>query len=113
MITVLIIFYKQISEGFEDKERFAIMQNVGMSKKEVKRSIRSQIQIVFFLPLVTAAIHVFAAFPMIKRLLVVLNLSNDTLFARCLIGTILAFGVIYFMVFSITSKTYYRILGEK
>ncbi len=113
MITVLIIFYKQISEGYDDKERFAIMEKVGMSSTEVKSAIRSQIRIVFFLPIVTAAIHVAAAFPMVRRLLSVLNLNNTALFAACLAGTIVVFGMIYLVVFLLTSKTYYKIVGEQ
>lgn len=113
MITVLIIFYKQISEGYDDKERFAIMEKVGMSSAEVKSAIRSQIRIVFFLPIVTAAIHVAAAFPMVRRLLSVLNLNNTALFAACLAGTIIVFGIIYLAVFLLTSKTYYKIVGEQ
>lgn len=113
MVTVLIIYYKQISEGYEDKERFAIMEKVGMSSSEVKAAIGSQIRTVFFLPLVTAAIHLSAAFPMLKRLLAMMNLYNGTLFVKCLLGTLLVFGVIYFIVFKVTSKTYYKIVGEQ
>lgn len=113
MITVLIIFYKQISEGYDDKERFAIMEKVGMSSAEVKATISSQVKIVFFLPIVTAAIHVAAAFPMVRRLLAVLNLTNTALFAGCLAGTIVVFAVIYLIVFLLTSKTYYKIVGEQ
>lgn len=113
MITVLIIFYKQISEGYGDKERFAIMHKVGMSKAEVKKSINSQVRIVFFLPIVTATIHVLAAFPIIKKLLALMNLTNGNLFAGCLAGTIIVFVIIYLLVFLLTSKTYYRIVGEQ
>lgn len=81
MITVLIIFYKQISEGYDDKERFSIMEKVGMSNDEVKATIRSQVRTVFFLPILMAAIHVGMAFPMIKRLLSLFGLSNTALFA--------------------------------
>ncbi|MCM1227593.1 MAG: hypothetical protein NC320_09295 [Clostridium sp.] len=76
MATVLIIYYKQISEGYDDRERFTIMQKIGMSKREVKASIRSQVQTVFFLPLAIAGIHIVAAFPMIARILLRLNLDN-------------------------------------
>ena len=84
MITVLIIFYKQISEGYDDKERFSIMEKVGMSNDEVKATIRSQVRTVFFLPILMAAIHVGMAFPMIKRLLSLFVLSNTALFAGCM-----------------------------
>ena len=113
MITVLIIFYKQISEGYDDKERFSIMDKVGMSNDEVKATIRSQVRTVFFLPILMAAIHVGMAFPMIKRLLSLFGLSNTALFAGCMAGTILVFVLIYLLVFLKTSKTYYKIVGEQ
>ncbi len=112
MITVLIIFYKQISEGYDDRERFVIMRKVGMSDGEVKTTIRSQIRTVFFLPLVTATFHVAAAFPLIRRLLLLFGLANIKLFALCMIVTVLIFALIYLLVFRITSGTYYRIVGE-
>ena len=113
MITVLIIFYKQISEGYDDKERFSIMEKVGMSNDEVKATIRSQVRTVFFLPILMAAIHVGMAFPMIKRLLALFGLSNTALFTGCMAGTILVFTLIYLLVFLKTSKTYYKIVGEQ
>ena len=113
MITVLIIYYKQISEGYEDKERFAIMEKVGMSNAEVKASIRSQVRTVFFLPLVTAACHLAAAYPMLKKLLALVALYNGTLFAWCLAGTVLVFGLIYLAVFAVTSRSYYKIVGNQ
>ena len=113
MITVLIIFYKQISEGYDDKERFSIMEKVGMSNDEVKATIRSQVRTVFFLPILMAAVHVGMAFPMIKRLLSLFGLSNTALFAGCMAGTILVFALIYLLVFLKTSKTYYKIVGEQ
>ena len=113
MITVLIIYYKQISEGYEDKERFAIMEKVGMSNEEVKATIRSQVRMVFFLPLATAACHLAAAYPMLKKLLALVSLYNGTLFAWCLAGTVLVFGLIYLAVFIITSKSYYKIVGNQ
>ena len=113
MITVLIIFYKQISEGYDDKERFSIMEKVGMSNDEVRATIRSQVRTVFFLPILMAAIHVGMAFPMIKRLLSLFGLSNTALFAGCMAGTILVFVLIYLLVFLKTSKTYYKIVGEQ
>lgn len=113
MITVLIIFYKQISEGYEDKERFAIMEKVGMSNQEVKSTIRSQIRTVFLLPILMAAVHIAAAFPMIRRLLTLFSLTDKTLFAQCTVGTILVFFIIYLVVFMWTSKIYYKIVGEQ
>lgn len=113
MGTVLIIYYKQMSEGFEDRERFQIMQKVGMSRKEVRQSIRSQILIVFFLPLVTAAVHIAAAFPMITKLLMCFNMTDTTMFGICTIVTLLAFAVIYAIVYSLTAKVYYKIVTIK
>lgn len=113
MITVLIIFYKQISEGYDDKERFAIMEKVGMSNAEVKATIRSQVRTVFLLPIIMAAIHIAAAFPMIEKLLYMFGLSNTPLFILCMAGTILVFILIYLLVFLQTSRVYYRIVGEQ
>lgn len=112
MITCLIIYFKQISEGYEDKERFIIMQKVGMSKREVKKTITTQIRIVFILPIFIAAIHVMAAYPIIIKLLGLLNLTNITLFAVCLVATIFVFGIIYYVMFKLTSRSYYRIVGN-
>lgn len=111
MATVLIIYYKQISEGYDDRERYQIMQKVGMSKKEVKRSIRSQVLSVFFLPLVVAVIHVAVAFKVMTKILGVLNLTNVSLFAVCTIIMIAVFAVFYIIVYSITAKEYYRIVN--
>lgn len=111
MATVLIIYYKQISEGYDDREHYQIMQKVGMSKKEVKRSIRSQVLSVFFLPLVVAVIHVAVAFKVMTKILGVLNLTNVSLFAVCTIITIAVFAVFYIIVYSITAKEYYRIVN--
>ncbi len=110
MATVLIIYYKQISEGYDDKERFSVMQKIGMSKQEVKISIRSQVQTVFFLPLLSAGIHVAAAFPMISRILLRLNLDNTGLYLICTIVSFLIFSVIYIFVYYLTAKTYYKIM---
>ena len=100
----LIIYYKQISEGYDDKTRFEIMQKVGMSKREVKASIKSQVLLVFFLPLIVAVIHVCVAFPMVKKLLGVLNLSNTDPFFWCLLGTVAVFAILYVAVYSVTSS---------
>ena len=113
MVTVLIIFYKQISEGYDDKERFAIMEKVGMSNAEVKASINTQVRIVFFLPLVTAVIHLTAAFPMLTKLLALMNLMNQSVFVVCLIATVAVFTLFYLFIFKLTSKTYYKIVGNQ
>lgn len=108
--TVLIIYYKQISEGYADKKRFEIMEKVGMSQKEVRQSIRSQVLKVFFLPLGMAVIHICAAFPLMTRLLEMLNLNNHPLFFGCTCVTILVFTVLYGIVYSLTARTYYKIV---
>lgn len=112
-ITVLIIYYKQITEGYEDKERFDIMQKVGMSHSEVKKSIKTQVLMVFMLPIVAATIHVAGAFKMIKNILMTLNLKNDSLFIRCTLGTIGIFVIVYAVVYLLTSKVYYNIVENK
>ncbi|SHH38151.1 putative ABC transport system permease protein [Clostridium collagenovorans DSM 3089] len=110
MATVLIIYYKQISEGYDDKERFEIMQKVGMSKEEIRKTIRNQVLMVFFLPLLCTIIHIAFAFPMITKLLAVLNLINKPLFMMTTIVTILIFTAIYAIVFAITARIYYKIV---
>ncbi|MPW27167.1 FtsX-like permease family protein [Alkalibaculum sp. M08DMB] len=110
MATVLIIYYKQISEGYDDKERFEIMQKVGMTKQEVKSAIRSQIITVFSLPIIMAVVHIAFAFKMITKLLQVLNLTNVMLFFYCTVATIIIFAIIYVIVYGLTAKVYYRIV---
>ena len=110
MVTVMIIFYKQITEGYDDRERYQILEKVGMSSREVKDTIKSQIRIVFLLPIFAAAVHVTAAFPMVNRILKMLNLNNEKLFAGCLAATIIVFAVIYYLVFKVTSRAYYKIV---
>lgn len=110
IVTVMIIFYKQITEGYDDRERYQILEKVGMSSREVKDTIKSQIRIVFVLPIFAAAFHVTAAFPMVNRILKMLNLNNEKLFAGCLAATIIVFAVIYYLVFKVTSRAYYKIV---
>lgn len=110
MAMVLIIYYKQISEGYEDKERYQIMQKVGMNRREVRHSIRSQILIVFFLPLVTAVIHIAVAFKVITKLLALLNLVNIPLFFTCTVVTVAVFAVFYGIIFTMTAREYYEIV---
>ncbi|MBP1927220.1 putative ABC transport system permease protein [Sedimentibacter acidaminivorans] len=111
MATVLIIYYKQIAEGYDDKERFEIMQKVGMSHGEIKKSIQSQILTVFFMPLVAAVIHLAFAFKVITKLLLLLNLSNIPLFAICAVITIFVFTIFYAIVYALTARTYYKIVS--
>ena len=110
MATVLIIYYKQISEGYEDRKRYEIMQNVGLSAREIKAAVRSQVLTMFFLPLVTAAVHICFAFPMIARLLALLNLRNVGLFAASTAAAVLVFAVFYGVIYGVTSKKYYEIV---
>ncbi|MEG2770645.1 MAG: FtsX-like permease family protein, partial [Oscillospiraceae bacterium] len=106
---VLIIYYKQITEGFDDHDRFKIMQKVGMSQKEVKATISKQVLLVFFMPLLLASVHLAFAFPSLTNILRALNLSNMTLFTLCCIGTVLVFALLYLIVYALTAKTYYKI----
>lgn len=110
LATVLIIYYKQISEGYEDKERFEIMQKVGLSRAEVKRSIHSQILMVFFLPIVVASIHIVFDFNMVEKLLTMFYIHNTALTALCTLGTVLVFFVAYGVVYLLTARTYYKIV---
>ena len=110
--TVLIIYYKQISEGYDDRERFVIMQKVGMSHQEVKASIHSQVLTVFFLPLLVAGCHVAAAFPLISKLLAIMNLLNTGLYVACTVGCFLIFAVMYVLIYLLTARTYYRIVSR-
>lgn len=113
MATVLIIYYKQISEGYEDKGRFEIMQKVGLPKKEIKRSIHAQILIVFFAPLVVAAIHVAFDFKLMIKLLSLFALKNIRLTMFCTIGTLLGFAVMYGIVYALTARIYYKIVSAE
>lgn len=112
MAAVLIIYYKQISEGFEDRERFAIMRKVGLSRREVRAAIRSQVLTVFFLPLLVAGVHVAAAFPLMSRLLALLYLSNTRLYMACTAVSFLVFAAFYVIVYLLTARTYYRIVSR-
>lgn len=111
MATVLIIYYKQVSEGYEDKLKFEIMKKVGLSKKEVRASIRSQIIIVFFMPLLMAVVHLLAALPMIIRMIAMFNMYNVTLIIICTLLTILIFIIMYLLVYAMTAKVYGKIVS--
>ncbi|MDY3984313.1 FtsX-like permease family protein [Dysosmobacter sp.] len=112
LATVLIIYYKQISEGYEDQRRYQIMQQVGMSRREVGASIRGQILLVFFLPLLAAGLHILAAFPMLCRILELFGLYDVGLFALCTAGTLAVFAAVYALVYGLTARTYERIVGS-
>ena len=111
MAAILIIYYKQISEGHDDRRRFEIMQKVGMSRLEVKRTIHSQVLIVFFLPLVMAGIHVGFAYPILDRVLLLFNLMNPRLFIWSIVCCFGAFAVIYAIVYALTARTYYKLVS--
>lgn len=112
LATVLIIYYKQISEGYEDQRRYQLMRQVGMSRREVRASIHSQILLVFFLPLLAAGLHILAAFPMLSKMMELFNLYDTTLFAACSAGTLLVFCLIYALVYGLTAHAYDRIVGN-
>jgi putative ABC transport system permease protein len=109
--TVCIIYYKQMSEGYEDQGRYEILQKVGMSQKEIAQSIRSQVLLVFFLPLGTAVLHTVVACPMLLRLMKALYLSNVSLFLVCAAISVGVFTLIYTLVYTVTAKTYYRLVS--
>lgn len=113
--TVLIMYYKQITEGYEDQKRFEVLQKVGMTRREIKKSINSQILTVFFLPLLTAGIHTGFAFPFVKKILVFFSVNNTLLLVCVTVGCYLVFAVFYVLVYLATSRVYYRIVsgGEK
>ena len=108
--TALIIYYKQVSEGYDDARRFNIMQKVGMSHKEVKQSIHSQILLVFFLPLVMAVLHLAFAFPMLEKILLVMGLANTQLILLSTLGCVAVFAVAYLIIYALTARTYYNIV---
>ena len=109
--TVLIIYYKQVTEGYEDEARFEIMRKVGMTAKDIRRSINSQMLTVFFLPFVTAAIHTAFAFPIVQKLLAIFNLQNTVLSLMVTLAAIVIFGIFYGVVYKITSNAYYAIVS--
>lgn len=108
---VLIIYYKQISEGYEDQSRFGIMQKVGMTQKDIRKSINSQILTVFFLPLVFAGLHLAFAFPLVFKILQLLKLRNVALLSMVTFGCFLVFGVFYAIVYKLTAGVYYHIVS--
>ena len=113
MGTAMIIYYKQISERYEDQKRFEIMQKVGLSRREVRSSVRRQILMVFFLPLLMAMLHITMAFPMIRRMLLLFGMTNTKLFIGCTAGTVLIFAVVYGLIYLMTARSYYHIVERK
>ena len=109
---VLIIYYKQISEGYEDQARFAILQKVGMTRREIRRSINSQLLTVFFLPLGLAGLHLIFAFPMVRKVLTLFGLQNLRLFALVTALCFVFFAVIYAVIYRATSSAYFAIVSD-
>ena len=110
MATVLIIYYKQVSEGYEDQGRFEIMRKVGLSQREVRASIRSQVLLVFCLPIAVAAVHILFDFNLVARMLTLFGVRSVLTVALCTAGTLLAFLAVYAGVYSVTARTYYKIV---
>lgn len=112
MATVLMMYYKQISEGYEDRTRFEIMQKVGLDDREIQRSIRSQVLTVFFLPLVVACIHTGGAFFIVRRVMMLFSLNNGPLMLKCTLGTMGVFAAFYAATYAVTANVYYRIVAR-
>lgn len=108
---VLIVYYKQISEGYEDQNRFDIMRRVGMTQEDTRRAINSQMLTVFFAPLMAAGVHMCFAFPMVQKILLLFNLWNEGLLIATTAGCFLIFGLFYTLVYRITSNSYYKIVS--
>ena len=113
LAAALIIYYKQVSEGMEDKERFEILQKVGLSHKEVKQVIQQQVLMIFSFPLVAAIIHLAFALPMIRKLLILFGLTDRNLLITVTIISVLLFTMIYLLVYFITARVYYRLVERK
>lgn len=110
---VIIIYYKQISEGYEDQDRFDILMKIGMTRKEVRRSVNSQVLTVFFLPLIAAGLHTGFAFPIIRRILNLLGFVNTALLIEVTVSCYIAFALFYIIIYLLTSKSYLTIVGGK
>lgn len=111
LATVLIIYYKQVSEGYEDRGRFEIMRKVGLSQREVRASIRSQVLTVFFLPIAAAAVHILFDFNMVVRMLTLFSIRGVGITVLCTGGTLLVFCLVYALVYGVTARTYYKIVA--
>ena len=112
MATILIMYYKQISEGYEDQKRYDIMKKVGLDEKQVKKTIRTQVITVFFLPLIVAGVHICFAFPIISKLLRLLLLSDMKVFVLTTLAYFLIFSVLYILIYWITARAYYKIVSS-
>lgn len=112
LATVLIIYYKQVTEGYEDCGRFEIMKKLGMTRRDIKSSINSQMLTVFFLPIVAACVHLAFAFPIVSKLLMCFGFNDKGIFALVNVVCVLVFALFYVIVYRITSKSYYNIVNE-
>lgn len=112
MAAILIMYYKQLSEGYEDQKRYEILQNVGLSKKEVRQAVSSQVLIFFFLPLVVAVIHMSVAYNMILKMFKVLILNAPQTFITCTVVSVIVLAICYTIVYFCTSRTYYKIVKK-
>ncbi|WP_289221254.1 ABC transporter permease [Faecalibaculum rodentium] len=110
MASVIIMYYKQISEGFEDQKRFDIMTRVGLDNRQIRKTIHFQVLAVFFLPLAMAGIHVAFAFPMISKMLALLGMGDITLFMITCLIVFAIFAILYVIVYGLTSRTYYQLV---
>ncbi|MPN07607.1 hypothetical protein SDC9_154878 [bioreactor metagenome] len=109
-VAVLILYFKQVTEGYEDKERFEILQKVGMDDQQVKKTINSQVLWVFFLPLMATALHMFFASKIMAQMLKTFMLYDWGLVLTCIAGSLIAFTLLYFVIYRVTARTYYRIV---
>ena len=108
--TLLITYFKQVSEGFDDREKFQIMQKVGLDEDMIKDSTRSQIVWMFLLPIVIATIHVSFAYPIVRKLLLISGVTNDMTWLMTFIAVVIAFAAVYWMIYRVTSRVYYSIV---
>ena len=113
LAAVLIIYYKQICEGYEDRRRYEIMQSVGMTKQEIRKIINSQLLTVFFLPLLFAGLHLSFAFPFIHKILLMFNFNNLGLLIGVTALSFVLFALLYTVVYRMTGNAYYKIVSEK
>ena len=109
---VLIIYYKQVSEGYEDRSRFDIMRKVGMSRKDIKKSVNSQVLTVFFLPILTAGIHLAFAFPIVRKLLLIFSLTDTVLLVKVTLACYIAFALFYIVIYRLTSYSYFSVVSK-
>ena len=112
LATVLIIYYKQVTEGYNDRKRFVIMQDIGLSQAEVKKTIRTQVLLVFFLPLGAAGLHMAMAFKVLVKMMALFSAYNIKLFSLCIGLTVAVFALVYFLVYTVTARIYYKIVSN-